>query len=99
MCLLSVIFLRVIVLKKLNLRSSEILNCITYGGKRLESNCSDVSENEIKKNDNSYNNLQKLRLNNPLGIIVRQLNINAMKNKIFALCSIFKQRNRCTFGF
>ena len=44
-------FLQVIVyLKKLfNLRTSEIPNYITYGGKHLESNCSDLKKNGIDK--------------------------------------------------
>ena len=37
--------------------------------------------------------LWKLRVNNnPLRIIVGQLNINCIKNKSDALCSIFKQK-------
>ena len=35
---------------------------------------------------------KKLRVNNPLRIIVGQLNINSIRNKFDALCSIFKQK-------
>ena len=79
--------------KKLcNLKTSEIPNYVTYEGKHLESNCSGVNKNSIYKNDNFCNTLQKLRVNNPLRIIVGQLNINSIRNKFDALCSIFKQK-------
>ena len=39
-----------------------------------------------------YNTLQKLRVNNPLRIIVGQLNISSIRNKFDALCSIFQQK-------
>ena len=42
--------------------------------------------------DNFCNTLQTLRVNNPLRIIVGQLNINSIRNKFDALCSIFKQK-------
>ena len=95
MCTLSIIFLQVIVQIKrntFNLRTSEITNYITYGGKHLENNCSAVNKNDINKNDNSCNTLQKLRVNNPLRIIAGQLNISSIRNKFDALCSIFKQK-------
>ena len=75
-----------------NLRTSEIPNCVTYECKHLESNCSGVNKNGINKNDNFCNTLQKPRVNNPLRIIVGQLNINSIRNKFDALCSIFKQK-------
>ena len=61
-----------------NLRTSEIPNYIIYG--------------QASKNNNSYNNLQKLRINNPLRVIVEQLNIISIRNKFDTLCSIFKQK-------
>ena len=54
MCTLSVIFLQVIVQIKrntFNLRTSEITNYITDGGKHLKNNCSAVNKNDINKND------------------------------------------------
>ena len=95
MYLLSLIFLQVKVkIKKniCNLRTSEIPNYVAYEGKHLESNCSGVNKNSINKNDNFCNTLQKLRVNNPLRIIVGQLNINSIRNKFDALCSILKQK-------
>ena len=73
-----------------NLRNSEIPNYVTYEGKHLESNCSRVNKNGINKNDNSCNTLQKLRVNNPLIIIVGQLNINCIRKKSGDLWNIFK---------
>ena len=75
-----------------NLRTSEIPNYVTYEGKHLESNCSGVNKNSINKNDNFCNTLQKLIVNNPLRIIVGQLNINSIRNKFDALCNVFKQK-------
>ena len=68
-----------------NLITSEIPNYLTYEGKHLESNSSSA-----KKNANSGNTLQKLRVNNPLRIIIGQLNISSVRNKFDALCNIFK---------
>ena len=75
-----------------NLRTSEISNYLTYERQHLESNCSGVNKNSINKNGNLCNTLQKLRINIPLRIIVGQLNINSVRNKFDALCSIFKQK-------
>ena len=72
-----------------------IPNYITHGGKHLENNCSGVNKHGIKnKNDHSCNTLQKLRVNNPLRIIVGQLNINSIRNKYKygTPYSIFKQK-------
>ena len=44
------------------------------------------------KNGNSYNTLKKLRVNDPLRIILGQLNINSIRNKFDALYSIFKPK-------
>ena len=54
--------------------------------------CSGVNKNGINKYVSSCNTLQKLRVNNSLRIIVGQLNINSIRNKFDALCSIFKQK-------
>ena len=75
-----------------NLRTSEIPNYVTYECKHLESKCSGINKNGINKNDNFSNTLQKLRVNNPLKIIVGQLNTNSIRNKFDALCSVFKQK-------
>ena len=75
-----------------NLTTFEILNYITYEGKHLENNCSRVNKNSINENNNFCNTLQNFRVKNPLKIIVGQLNINAIRNKFDALCSIFKQK-------
>ena len=78
-----------------NVRASEIPNSvtsITYEGKHLESNCCGINKNCINKNDNIWNTLQKLRVNNPLRIVVGQLNINSIRKKSDALGSIFKQK-------
>ena len=53
----------------------------------MESNCSGVNKNDINKNDNSCSGLPKLRVNNPLRMIVGQLNIMEQ-----AFCSIFQQK-------
>ena len=74
------------------MRTSEIPNYVTYEGKHLESNCSGVNKNSINKDDNFCNTLQKLGANNPLRIIVGQLNINSIREKFDTLCSIFKQK-------
>ena len=95
MCLLSLIFPQVIVwIKRVHsiLRTFEIPNYVTYGGKHLESNCSGVNKDDINKNDNSCKTFQKIRVNNSLRIIVSQMNINSIRNKFEALCSIFKQK-------
>ena len=79
----------------IQLRTSVIPNYVNHGGKHLENNCSGVNKHDIKnKNDHSCNILQKLRVNNPLRIIVGQLNINSIRNKYKcgSLCSIFKQK-------
>ena len=52
----------------------------------------DVNKNDINKSDNSCNTRQKPRVSNPLRIVVGQLNINSIRNKLDALCSIFKQK-------
>ena len=75
-----------------NLRTSGIPNYITHEGEPLESNCSSVNKNGINKIDNSCNTLQKLRVNNPLRIIVGQLNISSIKSNFDAICSIFKRK-------
>ena len=67
--------------------TSKIPNYITYEGKHMESNCSGVNKNDINKNDNSCSGLPKLRVNNPLRMIVGQLNIMEQ-----AFCSIFQQK-------
>ena len=66
MYLLSLIFLQIKVwIKKnvCNLITSEIPNYLTYEGKHLESNSSGA-----KKNANSCNTLQKLRVNNTFSL-------------------------------
>ena len=40
----------------------------------------------------SCNPLQNLRVNNPLRIIVKQLNISFIRIKFDGLCSIFKEQ-------
>ena len=65
---------------------------LSLEGKHLESNGPGVNKNSINKNDNFCNTLQKLRVNNPLRIIVGQLNMNSIRNKFDALCSIFQQK-------
>ena len=54
--------------------------------------CSCVNKNDFNKPDNSFNTLQKIRVNNPLRTTVGQMNINSVTNKFDALCSIFKQK-------
>ena len=49
-------------------------------------------KNGVNKNDNSCSTLQKLRGDNHLRISVGQLNINSIRNKFEAFCSIFKQK-------
>lgn len=51
-----------------------------------------LNKNSFNKNANSCNILQKLRVDNPIRIIFRQLNINSIWNKFYALCSIFKKK-------
>ena len=82
-----------------NLRTSEIPNYVSYEGKHFEGNCSGVNKKRINKNDNFYNTRQKLRVNNPLRIIVEQLNINSLRNKFDPHCSIFKQAKLIYFWF
>ena len=53
-----------------NSRTTKIQDYKNYGGKHLENSCSGVNKNYINKNNNSGNTLQKLRVNNPLRIIV-----------------------------
>ena len=65
----------------INLRTSEIPNYITYGGKHHENNCSGLTKNDIYKNYISCNTPQKLRVNNSLRTTVGQLNMNSTRNK------------------
>ena len=70
-----------------------------YEGKQLESNCSGVSKNGINKNDNFCKTLQKLRVNNPLRIIVGQLNINSIRNKSDANLTQISSKKLIYFWF
>ena len=54
--------------------------------------CSCVNKNDFNRPDNSFNTLQKIRVNNPLRTTVEQMNINSVTNKFDAFCSIFKQK-------
>ena len=85
--------------QKFDISVSEISNYITYGGKHLKNSCSGVNKNDVNNNDNSCNTLQKLRFNNPLRIIVGQLNINSARSKFDTLFSVFKQKIYTLFGF
>ena len=71
---------------------SKIPICIAYGAKYHANNCFGVNKNDINKNDNSCNTLQKIRVNNPLKIVVGQLSINSARNKLDAHCKIFKHK-------
>ena len=61
-------------------------------GSTLKVVTSVVNKNGINKNVNSCNTLQKLRVNNPLRIIVEQLNINSIRNKFDVHCSISSKK-------
>ena len=53
---------------------------------------SSLNKNSFNKNANSCNIHQKLRADNPIRIIFRQLNINSIRNKFYAVCSIFEKK-------
>ena len=76
----------------ISLKIFKIPVCIVYGDKYHGNNCPGVNNNDINKNDNSCNTLQKIKVNNPLIIFVGNLNINTIRNKFDAHYNIFKQK-------